>query len=712
VSASGTPPLSYQWRKEGAAIPGATANTLALANVQSGDAGVYSVVVTNALGSVVSPGATLEIVAAATAPVIITSPLPQSVRPGGAAVLRVAATGTAALTYQWRRNGTVLAGATDASLVLTNLQPGDSGTYGVTVANSVGAVSATPAALAVLPPAGTVAILREPVPTATGVGGRAAFQVVATGAEPLRYEWRRDGVAVGSGSALTLTNVQAADAGLYAVVVSNADATVTSRAVALTVTGRSFAGSYFGSFGSGGSWALLVRDDHSGVLLGYASGGRAVFASREVAVDANGRFRALAEAPIAADSAGRAAASADVVLEAVIGVDGDISGTVAGLGTTVSARRADAAGATAALAGYYPAGALGSSASAEALVGPAGQAFALVRIGAAADGGGGTIGSEGRLAIVTADRATLGGTVSAVGATLRATWSPPTGAALEFSGGSDTRPVGEKLANIATRGLVGGSAGTLIAGFVVSGDGPKDVLIRAVGPTLGAFGVADAASAVRLELFSGSTSLATNSEWGQSAARAEIAAAAARAGAFALDPASRDAVLLVQLEPGTYTAVVSGEGAATGVALVEVYDVGLRASRSQRVINLASRAFAGSEERTLTAGFVVSGEVPKRVLIRGVGPTLATFGVGGVLSDPQIVLFGRDVRVAANDNWSEGTDASAINLAAARAGAFALGAGSRDAALLLNLAPGPYTVQLSGLAGSTGTALIEVYEAP
>jgi hypothetical protein len=712
VGATGTPPLSFQWRKEGVSIPGATATTLALGNIQAGDAGNYSVLVSNAVGAVTSPNALLGLVASAVAPAITSSPLPQAVGPGGTAVFRVAAEGTAPLSFQWRRNGTILAGATGASLLLNNLQAADAGTYGVTVSNSAGASSATPATLSVLPPAGTVSIVGQPSDIVVGAGGRATLQVVAAGAGPLSYEWRRNGVAVGSGSALALANVQAVDAGFYAVAVSNAASTVMSRAAAVTLRGRSFAGTYFGSFGTGGTLALYVRDDHSGVVLGFATGARVAFASGDFVVEANGRFRAVADPAAASGAANRAAAPGDMILDAVIGADGSIAGSVTGLETSITARRAADDGPTRGVAGYFPAGANGSAASAHAVVGPSGQAFALIRTAGASDGGLGTVEPGGRLTIVTADRATFAGTVSAAGGTLAATLTTAAGGRLDFAGGSDVRPAGEKLANIATRGLVGGGAGALIAGFVISGEAPKEVLIRAIGPTLGAFGVGDALPAVRLELFSGQSSLATNVAWGRSANVGDIVVAATRAGAFALAPSSLDAVLLVTLEPGAYTAIVSGEGAASGVALVEVYDVGLRATRSQKVINIASRAFAGSGERTLTAGFVISGEVPKRVLIRGVGPTLATFGVSGALSDPQLALFSGGSRVAGNDNWSEGENGPAIAAAAVRAGAFALGAASRDAALLLNLNPGPYTVQLSGAGSATGTALIEVYEAP
>jgi hypothetical protein len=114
----------------------------------------------------------------------------------------------------------------------------------------------------------------------------------------------------------------------------------------------------------------------------------------------------------------------------------------------------------------------------------------------------------------------------------------------------------------------------------------------------------------------------------------------------------------------------------------------------------------------LIAGLVVNGTAPKRVLIRGVGPGLAQFGLGNVLSRPQLTLFAGDSIVAQNAGWSTSSDAGAIAQTAAQVGAFAFPAGSADAALLLNLAPGAYTAQLTGASAATGVALVEIYEVP
>jgi hypothetical protein len=269
------------------------------------------------------------------------------------------------------------------------------------------------------------------------------------------------------------------------------------------------------------------------------------------------------------------------------------------------------------------------------------------------------------------------------------------------------------LKNLSTRGQVGTGSDMLIAGFVVAGDTPKQVLIRAIGPSLGDFGVTGALADPQLQLFSGNTLTSTNDNWGGAPA---ISTAGNLVGAFPLAATSRDAVLLATLPPGSYTAQVSGVGGATGVALVELYDVDtLRPFSGQKVTNVATRGIVGSGQAQLIAGFVVSGNTAKKVLIRAVGPTLgrAPFNVGGVLADPQLrLLQGSGTVVRDNDNWEVGNDAAMISEATAKVGAFPLATGARDAAILINLPPGSYSAQVTGPGTTTGVALVEVYEVP
>ena len=270
-----------------------------------------------------------------------------------------------------------------------------------------------------------------------------------------------------------------------------------------------------------------------------------------------------------------------------------------------------------------------------------------------------------------------------------------------------------RLANLSVRSPAGSGVNTLVVGFAINGNSPKPILVRAVGPTLANFGLPGAMPDPILTIYRGAAPIDGNDNWGSNARADDIVAKSALVGAFPLDRASRDAAILINLLPGAYTAQISAAGAsASGVALLETYDTDFNSDADalgRRLINISSRAQVGSGENVMFAGFFVLGPTSKRLLIRGIGPTLGVFGVTGVLADSQIFVRRSDgTLVASNDNWS-GADVSA---AASATGAFALAAGSRDAALIVNLSPGGYTVELSGVGGATGVGLIEVYELP
>jgi len=207
--------------------------------------------------------------------------------------------------------------------------------------------------------------------------------------------------------------------------------------------------------------------------------------------------------------------------------------------------------------------------------------------------------------------------------------------------------------------------------------------------------------------------VATNDDWGGAPGSAQIAAAASQSGAFALAATSRDAVVMTSPPGGAYTAQLTGKAGASGVALVEAYDVSTGTPPAQ-LVNLSARTQVGTGGEVLIAGFVIGGNEPKRVLVRAVGPTLASFGVTGLLADPQLAIFrqGAAVPIQQNDNWSVAGNAAELAATAARVGSFALPSGSRDAALVAVLEPGAYTAQVSGVGGTTGVALLEIYDAP
>lgn len=262
-------------------------------------------------------------------------------------------------------------------------------------------------------------------------------------------------------------------------------------------------------------------------------------------------------------------------------------------------------------------------------------------------------------------------------------------------------PVASRLVNLSVRTNAGTGAQTTIVGFVLAGNGSSRVLLRGIGPTLGALGVTGVLADPTLQLFSGTTLLATNDNWG---GVSDIAAAASAVNAFALPAESRDSALLQTLGNGAYSMQIGG---GTGVVLAEAYEVG--ASPTVRLSNVSARSQVGTGADILIAGFVISGDGPKTVMLRAIGPALSQFGVTGVLANPRLDLFRGSTVIDGNDNWG---GSAALATAFAQVGAFPLPANSLDAALRVTLQPGPYSVQVSGVGGTTGNALVEVYEVP
>jgi hypothetical protein len=491
-------PLLYQWYKGGQIQAGATNATLVLTNVQSGAEGEYTVIAANSAGAATSGKGTLSVITAPVAPTITSQPVAQTVVVGASMAFVVVATGTAPLAYQWTKDGATLAGATSATLALTNVQSASAGRYAVTVTNATGAVTSAGAALTVSTSASPPAITTAPSAAAVVAGTSASFVVGASGTAPLMYQWKKDGqTLVGATTAgLTLASAQLADAGTYAVVVTNAAGSVTS------------------------SGALLV--------------------------------------------------------------------------------------------------------------------------------------------------------VTAAGPTSR-------------------------LSNLSVRTAMAANQ-TLIVGIVVQGGG-RDILVRAAGPALAAFGLPSAMADPRLDLYRGGVVAFSNDDWPASLEPVFIST-----GAFGFPPRSKDAAFLQKLsDDAAYTIQVRGTG--VGVVLVEAYDVG--EGNTPRMINVSARNRVGTGDDILIAGFNVTGTGSKQLLFRAVGPGLAAFNVSGFLVDPKIEIYEGATKLIENDNWSP-TLASTFSAV----GAFSLPAGSRDAALLMTLASGAYSVQVKGADGGSGEAVVEIYEVP
>ena len=267
VVATGTPTLVYAWLKDGTPLAGATGATLTLPSVTTGTTGSYRVSVTNVAGTATSGVADLTVTPVPLPPTIKTQPVSRIVQAGMDVTFAAEVSGTSPLSYQWRRGGLAIAGATNASLALREVQFANAGSYDLVVTNAVGNATSAPATLAltsVLPPE----ITAGPGSRSVNPGAPVSFTVIAKGSG-LAYQWRRNGVVLPGETAASLVfaAVQVSDAGLYTVVVSNQGGTVTSAPASLTVD------AVLGDmklleapvvFSGGGTLTLEIRSDFSG----------------------------------------------------------------------------------------------------------------------------------------------------------------------------------------------------------------------------------------------------------------------------------------------------------------------------------------------------------------------------------------------------------------------------------------------------------------
>jgi hypothetical protein len=284
-----------------------------------------------------------------------------------------------------------------------------------------------------------------------------------------------------------------------------------------------------------------------------------------------------------------------------------------------------------------------------------------------------------------------------------------------------------QLIGLSTRGLVQTGENVLIGGFVIGGPAgaQKKLLIRGVGPSLqtAGFPASECIPAVQIQVYSGQTVIASNNGWTSSPdGGAAAAAAAAQVGDFPLldwAGGGGDSALVTTLAPGAYTVIVSpAPGTApsfqTGyVGLVEIYDV--TPADGSRFVDISTRGLVGSGDSQMIVGCTVAGSGHKRLLIRGVGPGLAQFGLTQTLANPLLTLYNaQSSPIATNDDWSNSPQTAQIRSLAAACGAFDLSEGSVDASLLAFVAPGNYTAVVGAKPGTTltGLALVELYETP
>ena len=256
------------------------------------------------------------------------------------------------------------------------------------------------------------------------------------------------------------------------------------------------------------------------------------------------------------------------------------------------------------------------------------------------------------------------------------------------------------LANISTRLKIGVSDNVLIGGFIIRGTQSKKLILRAIGPSLTAWGVAGAIADPVLELHDSSGGvIATNNDWQAGGQLAEIQGSGMAPGN------SAESALVVTLAPGNYTVVVSGVGGGQGIGLVEAYEFD---GNTTRFINISTRGRVGAgEDEPMIGGFIVQGGAAKRVIIRALGPSLAVGpgAVVGALSDPFLELHdGNGNSLAVNDDWSNGSQVAEITATGLPP------VNNLESAIVRTLGPGNYTAVVRGMNNTAGVGLVEVYD--
>lgn len=253
------------------------------------------------------------------------------------------------------------------------------------------------------------------------------------------------------------------------------------------------------------------------------------------------------------------------------------------------------------------------------------------------------------------------------------------------------------LLNLSTRGVVGTNGNELIAGFIVQGSQPSSLAIRALGPSLSANGVTGTLSDPVVEVHDQSGTLVrSNDDWQDDGSAATL-------GAKGLAPAdTREAALIANLSAGSYTAIVRGYQGATGIGLVELYDL---QATTARVANISTRELVQTGDAVMIAGFIIGGNQPKQVIIRAIGPSLSNSGISGAISDPILELRNSaNTLVTQNDDWRDDPNASTI-----QAKGFAP-SHDWESAVITTLAPGSYTAIVRGFNDASGIAVAEVYD--
>ena len=269
----------------------------------------------------------------------------------------------------------------------------------------------------------------------------------------------------------------------------------------------------------------------------------------------------------------------------------------------------------------------------------------------------------------------------------------PFSASLSYAVGSAQLVPTAILANISTRASVQTGDNVAIGGFIIDGIIPKKVAVRAIGPSMQSAGIDGVLKDPYLQLVDSSGAvIASNDSWNVPGEEVE---------AYGLAPKNaKEAALVTTLSPGNYSAIVSSADASSGIGLFELYDLTPDAGR---VANISTRGRVATGDEVMIGGFILSSQIPNKVIIRAIGPSLASLGVKGVLADPTLELYDSyGTLLDSNDNWrsTQELEIQESNVPPTD---------NREAALVITLAPGAYSTIVRGANSGTGVSLVEVY---
>ena len=249
--------------------------------------------------------------------------------------------------------------------------------------------------------------------------------------------------------------------------------------------------------------------------------------------------------------------------------------------------------------------------------------------------------------------------------------------------------------NVSTRLRVQTGQNAMIGGFIVTGNVPKRVMVRAIGPSLAGAGVTDALADPTMTLLAAGNPIASNDNWEQSQ-RPEIRGTG-------IPPSDeREAAIIATLSPGSYTAIVEGKDGASGVGLVEVYDLDQPAD--SKLANISTRGVVGTGSDVMIGGFILGNKSgAARMMVRAIGPSLTAAGISGALGDPTLELRnGNGDSIGFNNNWRDRHEAELQQTTIPPSE-------DLEAAIVAELPPGAYTAVVAGNGETTGVAVVEAY---